>query len=384
MGPLANIKVIEIGGIGPGPTAGMMLADLGADVVLIERASVNPNAANIDSGGQTGTEFYKRGKRSIALDLKNPRHVEVVLALVAQADMVIEGYRPGVAERLGLGPDACFARNPKLIYGRMTGWGQTGPLAQAAGHDLNYLAITGAVHYSGLPGSVPFPTPTVMGDVTGGAMSMVMGLISAYVHALHTGEGQVIDAAICDGAIYGMTLLASFRARGALADERGGDFISGGAPWAQTYACADGRYVTVQSLEPDFYALLIKLCGLEGDADFAKQYGFRSWPAAHAKMVALFASKTRAQWCELLEGTDVCFAPVLSLDEAAEYPHNKARGNFIEIDGIKQPAPAPKFSATPHEVGVPPRMGEHAQEILQSLGLSGEALDALRQDGVLK
>ncbi|MFT3755743.1 MAG: CaiB/BaiF CoA-transferase family protein [Pseudoxanthomonas sp.] len=381
MGPLAKIKVVEIGGIGPGPVAGMMLADLGADVVLVERASANPNAIPLDQG-KVGTELYKRGKRSIALDLKNPRHVEVVLSLVAQADLLIEGFRPGVMERLGLGPDVCLQRNPKLVYGRMTGWGQNGPLAQAAGHDLNYLSISGAVHYSGLPGSVPFPTPTIVGDVASGAMSLVLGLLSAQIHAAHTGQGQVVDAAICDGAIYNLALLASFHAQGALGNERGESFVTGGAHWAQTYACADGRYITVQAAEPDFYALLVKLCELEGDADFARQYDRRTWPQAREKMAALFASKTRAQWCELLEGTDACFAPVLNMAEAAEYPHNQARGNFIKIGDITQPAPAPKFGATPQAVGVPPRMGQHAQEILQSLGLGAEALAELKGDGV--
>lgn len=383
MGPLSNIKVVEIGGIGPGPVAGMLLADLGADVILVERQSANRNAVRLDAGGKTGTEFFKRGKRSIALDLKNPRHVEVVLSLVRNADMLIEGFRPGVIERLGLGPDVCFELNRKLVYGRMTGWGQSGPLAQAAGHDLNYLAITGALHYSGLPGDRPFPTPTLMGDVGGGAMTLVMGLLSAYVHALRTGQGQVVDAAICDGVVYGMSLLAGFRAQGNLGEERGGDFVTGGAHWAQTYTCADGRYVTVQSAEPDFYSQLVSLCGLEGEPEFGRQYDRKTWPKAREKMAALFATKTRAQWCEILEGTDACFAPVLNLAEAAAYPHNRARENFVEIGGIQQPAPAPKFSLTRQKVGVPPGMGQHAKEILDALDLTPEVMESLRRDGVV-
>jgi alpha-methylacyl-CoA racemase len=373
MGPLAGVKVVEIGGIGPGPFAGMVLADLGADVILVERKSVNPNAAELDLYAKDNVDLVRRGKRSIALDLKDPDDREVVLSLVANADLLIEGFRPGVLERLGLGPDDCLARNRKLVYGRMTGWGQTGPLAKAAGHDLNYLAITGAVHYCGLSGDSPYPTPTVQGDVGGGALTLVVGLLSAHLHAVRTGEGQVVDAAICDGAIYNLTLLATVKAQGVLGEERGGDFFTGGAHWGQTYVCADGRYVTVQALEPAFYQELIRLCGLQDDPAFAHQHDQANWPTAKAKMVELFSSKTQAQWCELLEGTDACFAPVLSLSEAAEHPHNVARGNFVDVDGLIQPAPAPKFSVTQQKIGATPTPGQHGQEIRQQLRQSTRA-----------
>ena len=367
MGPLTGIKVVEVAGIGPAPIAGMMLADLGADVILVERKSVNPNAAELASYAKVNMDLSKRGKRSIALDLKDPEDRDVVLSLVARADILIEGFRPGVLERLGLGPDECFAQNKKLVYGRMTGWGQTGPLAKAAGHDLNYLAITGAVHYCGLNGDTPYPTPTVQGDVGGGALSLVIGLLSAHLHALRAGRGQVVDAAICDGAIYNLALLASAKAQGMLGEQRGGDFFTGGAHWGQTYACADGRYVTVQALEPGFYRELIRLCGLQDDEVFANQHDVSNWPAAKEKMAELFSRKTQAQWCELLEGTDACFAPVLSLSEAVEHPHNVARGNFVDVDGVIQPAPAPKFSVTQQEIGSAPVPGQHADEILREL-----------------
>ena len=341
-----------------------MLADLGADVILVERNTTNPNASAVVAAD---VDFVRRGKRSIALDLKDSDARDLVLSLVAKADMLIEGFRPGVLERLGLGPDACFARNGKLVYGRMTGWGQTGPLANAAGHDLNYLAITGAVHYSGLNGDTPYPTPTVQGDVGGGSLSLVVGLLSAHLHALRTGQGQVVDAAICDGAIYNLTLLASAHTQGTVGDERGGDFLTGGAHWGQTYACADGRHVTVQALEPNFYQELLCLCGLQDDPAFAHQHDKTSWSTAKAKMAELFASRTREQWCELLEGTDACFAPVLSISEAIEHPHNVSRRNFVEVHGLVQPAPAPKFSVTQQEIGAFPTIGQHADEILREV-----------------
>jgi crotonobetainyl-CoA:carnitine CoA-transferase CaiB-like acyl-CoA transferase len=270
-----------------------------------------------------------------------------------------------------------LCQEKKLIYGRMTGWGQTGPLSQAAGHDANYAAISGAAHYCGLPGDTPYPTPTLIGDIGGGSMSLALGLVCAQLHAQRTGEGQIVDAAICDGCIYNLTLLGSLRALGALAEERGGDQFTGSAPWARSYVCADGRYVALQAMEPDFYRELITLCGLADDPDFAKQHVQSRWPAAREKMTALFASKTQTQWCEILEGSDACFAPVLSLAEAAEYPHNKARGNFIEANGYIQPAPAPKFSATKQEVGAAPSLGEHTEAILKELHLSPEVLASL-------
>ena len=380
MGPLKGIKVVEIAGIGPAPVAAMILADLGADVILIERKTSNPNAVNSDPSHMGKAAFFKRGKRSIALDLQKPESIELVLALLINTDMLIEGFRPGVMERLGLGPDVCFAHNTRLVYGRMTGWGQSGPLAKAAGHDLNYASISGALHYCGLPGDAPFSTATVLGDVAGGAMHLALGMVAAQLHAQRTGAGQIVDAAMCDGAAYMMTLFASLRELGMIGDVPGEDFFTGGSHFCNTYACADKRYVTVQALEPGFYRELISLCGFAGDPDFAEQHHQASWPAAKEKMSHLFASKTQAEWCQLLEGTDACFAPVLDLDEAAAHPHNRARFNFREIDGSVQPAPAPKFSKTPQSIGKVPVLGEHTREILEEIGFPSDKADALLAD----
>lgn len=383
MGPLQGVKVIEIAGIGPAPVVGMILADLGANVILVERKGENPNAATVDPAKMGKSAFFKRGKQSIALDLKKPRAIELVLNLVDEADVLVEGFRPGVLERLGLGPDTCMKRNKKLVYGRMTGWGQTGPLAQSAGHDINYLSITGALHYSGLPGDTPYPTPTLLGDIGGGAMSLALGISAALLHAHKSGEGQVIDAAICDGTIYNLTLMASLREEGVINEERGRDFFSAGSHWCNTYACADGRYVTVQALEPNFYQELIQRCGFADDPDFAQQHKKSLWPAAKQKMTEQFATKTQAEWCELLEGTDSCFAPVLTLPEAAAHPHNQSRNNFIESDGLMQPAPAPKFSVTSPSVGNIPGLGEHYETVLRQVGVSEEELLQLKQGGVI-
>jgi len=380
VGPLKGYKVVEIAGIGPAPVAGMILADLGAEVILVERKTFNPNAVSIDPTFMGSAAFFKRGKRSIALDLKKSESIELVLALVSKADMLIEGFRPGVMERLGLGPEICFEHNASLVYGRMTGWGQDGPLAQVAGHDLNYASISGALHYCGMPGDAPFPTATVIGDVAGGSLHLALGMVSALLHAQRTGEGQVVDAAICDGAAYMMTLFASIREQGTIGDVRGEDFFTGGSHFCNTYLCADDRYVTVEALEPDFYRELITLCGFAADADFAEQHKKASWPAAKEKMTRLFASKTQAEWCDLLEGTDACFAPVLSLNEAAAHPHNKARCNFQELDGIIQPAPAPKFSKTPPQMGSVPALGQHGHEIMQEIGFPSDKIVALMDD----
>lgn len=366
MGPLAGFKVVEIAGIGPCPIAGMMLADLGAEVILVERLVASENAAAV--GGATSSAYFRRGKQSIALDLKEPEAVEVVLKLMAKADVLIEGFRPGVMERLGLGPDVCLTKNPALVYGRMTGWGQSGPLAHSAGHDLNYLAISGVLHYSGLPGDAPYPTPTVLGDIGSGSNMLVLGILSALLHAQRTGQGQVIDAAICDGAVYNQTLLASVREEGAISETPGETFFGAASHWCNTYACSDGRYITVQALEPNFYRELISLCGFSDDPDFRRQYDKKTWPAALQKMTDLFASQPQSHWCELLSGTDACFAPVLSLPEAAEDTHIKARGCFLQGNLNLEPAPAPRFSVTPQEVGQIPEPGEHTEAILGLLG----------------
>lgn len=365
MGPLAGTKVVEIAGIGPCPIAGMMLADLGAEVILVERKVASENAAAV--GGATDFAYFRRGKQSIALDLKDPEAIEVVLQLVEQAEVLIEGFRPGVMERLGLGPEACLARKPSLVYGRMTGWGQSGPLSHSAGHDINYLSITGILHYGGIPGDAPYPTPTVLGDIGSGSNMLVLGILSALLHVQRGGEGQVIDAAICDGAIYNQALLASVREEGAISENPGETFFGAASPWCNTYPCADGRYVTVQALEPNFYRELITLCGFADDPDFTRQHDKNAWPAARAKMAALFANQPQSHWSELLSGTDACFAPVLTLPEAAENAHIKARECFVEGSAGLQPAPAPRFSVTQQEVGQIPKPGEHGEAIMQAL-----------------
>jgi alpha-methylacyl-CoA racemase len=380
MGPLNGFRLVEIAGIGPAPVAAMILADLGADVILVERKTENPNAVNFDPTHMGKAAFFKRGKRSIAVDLKKPESIELVLALASNADMLIEGFRPGVMERLGLGPDTCFEHNASLVYGRMTGWGQSGPLAQAAGHDLNYASISGALHYCGMAGDKPFPTATVLGDIGGGSIHLALGMVSALLHAQRTGVGQVVDAAVCDGTAYMMTLFASLREQGTIGDVRGQDIFTAGSPFCNTYVCADDRYVTVQALEPGFYRELITLCGFADDPDFASQHQQANWPAAKEKMEQLFASKTQAEWCSLLEGTDACFAPVLNLDEAAAHPHNQARDNFLDIDGSIQPGPAPKFSKTPQDVGAIPALGQHTREILEEIGFPDDKVAAIMAD----
>lgn len=383
MGPLSGTKVVEIAGLGPAPFCGMMLADLGADVVLIERKTANPNASEVDMTISPKTAFYKRGKQSVALDLKKSEAVEVVLRIVEQSDVLIEGFRPGVMERLGLGPEVCLDRNKKLIYGRQTGWGQTGPLAQAAGHDINYIALAGALYYTGHHGEAPFTPPTVVGDVAGGATMLAIGILAALQHAGNTGEGQVIDAAITDGTVYMMTLLEAIRGTGLFGEPRGATLFSGGAPWYQSFECADGEYVTIGSLEPNFYKLLVEKCELGNDPDFAEQFSKESWPRALDKLKSIFKSRTRDEWCELLEGTDVCFAPVLTMPEARQHPHNIARQNFIDIDGHIQPAPAPKFSETNASAGKVADTGEHTEMILRQMGYSDTDLDDMRENGVI-
>ncbi len=370
MGPLSGIKVVEIGGIGPVPICGMILADLGAEVIVIERGGEKSPSAGINAALSSKTAIHRRGKKSIALDLKNPDSIEVALKIMQQSDVLIEGFRPGVMERLGLGPDTCLARNKKLIFGRQTGWGQTGPLAHAAGHDINYIALAGTLYYTGHDGDAPFTPPTVVGDVAGGAMTHVIGILAALQHAGKTGEGQVIDAAITDGATYMMTLLASMRETGLFTEPRGTGLFSGGAPWYQAFECADGEFVTVGSFEPKFYQLLLEKCGLQEDPDFDGQFSLDDWPRALNTLKTLFKNRTRAEWCELLEGSDVCFAPVLNYVEAQRHPHNIARQNFVAVDGHIQPAPAPKFDKMPMKAGRVAEIGEHTEEIMHELGFS--------------
>ena len=386
MGPLHGVRVVELAGIGPGPVCGMLLADLGADVVLVERARANPNAAEL-FGGRDGdpAAFFNRGKRSLAVDLKSPDGVAVVLDLVARAHLFIEGFRPGVTERLGLGPDACLARNPALVYGRMTGWGQHGPLAQAAGHDLNYVALSGALHPTGPGDAPPLAPPTLVGDMGGGTMLLAVGLLAALHHARATGAGQVVDAAITDGSALLTTLLHSLRAFGQWDDARQANLLDGGAPWYNTYACADGGYVTVGALEPAFHRELLTRLGIpDGDPLYTTQHDRAQWPTQRARLAALFRTRTRAEWCALLEGSDACFAPVLDLGEVPSHPHHAARGTFVTRDGVTQPAPAPRFSATPGAAGAaPPARGAQGRAILEELGVDAARIDALVAAGVV-
>jgi alpha-methylacyl-CoA racemase len=366
MGPLQGIRVVEFAGIGPGPFCGMMLADMGADVVRIDR----PGGDGTPGIRDPRTEVMNRGRRSIALDLKNPDDVETALALVERTDALIEGLRPGVMERLGLGPDVCQARNPKLVYGRMTGWGQTGPLASAAGHDLNYIALSGALHAMG-DADRPPPVPlNLVGDFGGGGMLLAFGLVCAVLEAKSSGKGQVVDAAMTEGAGALMALIYGMRATGLWTEKRGDNMLDGAAPFYGCYECADGRYVAIGSIEPQFYALLMEKTGIT-DLDTFQQHDKARWPEQKQKLREIFKSKTRDEWCEIMEGTDVCFAPVLDMSEAPDHPHARARESFVTIEGIPQPAPAPRFSrtqsATPSR---PPAPGEHAQEILADWGVA--------------
>lgn len=356
-GPLTGIKIVEFQGIGPGPFCGMLLSDLGADVVRIDRAGKGGRAA-------TPANVESRGRRSIALDLKNPDDVETALKLIEKADGLIEGFRPGVMERLGLGPDVVLARNPKLAYGRMTGWGQFGPLSQAAGHDLNYIALTGALGAMGRKGERPYPPLNLIGDYGGGALYLAFGLLAAILNARGGGEGQVIDVAMTDGAASLTSMFFGMRAMGVWSDEREDNMLDGGAHFYDTYETKDGGYVAIGSIEPQFYALLLEKAGLT-DPDFQRQMDRSKWPELKAKIIDVFKTKTRDEWCEIMEGTDVCFAPVLSMTEAPEHPHNKERQTFVNYEGVTQPAPAPRFSKTPGEIQRPPASpGAHTDEIL--------------------
>ena len=377
-GPLSGIKVVEIAGIGPGPFAAMMLADLGADVIRVDRAQTV--TGNFD---RQNLEILNRGRRSIGVDLKHPDGVETVLELVEQADALIEGFRPGVADRLGIGPDGCLARNPKLVYGRMTGWGQDGPYAQAAGHDINYIALAGALGHFGRVGEKPTPPINLVGDFGGGGMLMAFGVACTLVEAGRSGEGQVIDAAMVDGAAALMAMMWGFHALG-FWGPAGTNLLDTGAPFYDTYETSDGKYISLGSLEPQFYAELIARAGLSDDVELAAQMDQTTWPDLRERFTSLFLAKTRDEWCEIMEMTDVCFAPVLTMDEAAAHPHVKARETIVENDGLLQPAPAPRFSRTPGAIQRPPAWpGQHTDEVLRDWGFADDAVRTLRSAGAI-
>lgn len=363
MGPLEGLKIIELSGIGPGPFCGMMLADMGADVVCIDRAAkpmLNP-----------ATDCTRRGKRSIMLDLKVVEGRNIFLALVEKADALLEGFRPGVMERLGLGPEDCMARNQRLVYGRMTGWGQTGPLSQAAGHDINYISLTGALHAIGRKGETPVPPLNLVGDFGGGGMFLAYGMVCALLEAQKSGTGQVIDAAMTDGSALLMTMIHSFAEQGMWSPQRESNLLDGGAHFYGVYETLDGKYISIGPIEPQFYALLLEKAGLDED-EFREQNDAAQWPELKRKLETVFKTRSRDEWCELMEGSEACFAPVLDIHEAPQHPHNRARQTYITVDGMAQPAPAPRFSRTIPEVAFAPHEpGADTEVLLKEWGVAG-------------
>ena len=376
MGPLHGTRVIEIAGIGPGPFAGMVLGDMGAEVIRVEK----PGGGLFGSGP---TDFLNRGKRCLCVDLKKPEAVNVVLRLVEAADALIEGFRPGVTDKLGIGPDACRERNPRLVYGRMTGWGQDGPLAQEAGHDINYISLTGALHAMGRAGEKPAIPLNLVGDFGGGGLLLAFGVVCALLEAKSSGEGQVVDAAMVDGASMLLTSIYGAQIQGWWKEERGTNLLDSGAPFYEVYETADGKHVSIGSLEPQFYASLLERLGLEAEGR-PHQMDPSGWPKLREELTAIFRTKTRDEWCEVFAGSDACFAPVLSMSEAHEHPHNAARGTFVDTNGARQPRPAPRFSRTDPEIGIPPaKKGEHSDAILADFGYSADEIGRLRDAGAV-
>ena len=379
-GPLTGYKIIEIAGIGPGPFAAMMLSDMGAEVIRVERVQ----AVRDTQSSNANWDVMQRGRKNVAIDLKHADGVEALLQLVEKADAMIEGFRPGVMERLGVGPDVCLARNKKLVFGRMTGWGQDGPYANAAGHDINYIALAGALAHFGRSGEAPVPPLNMVGDFGGGGMLLAYGVVCALLEAQRSGAGQVVDAAMVDGSAILMSMFWGFKNIG-LHDEnaRGTNMLDSGAHFYDVYKCSDGKFVSIGSIEPQFYAQLLQLTGLASDAEFANQQDRTMWPKLKQRLTEVFATKTQAEWCKIMEGTDVCFAPVLTMSEAAKHPHNVARKTFIEIAGTTQPAPAPRFSRTVASLPTAPvGAGANTREVLQSWGIQN--VDELITRGVVK
>ena len=379
MGALDGVRVIELAGIGPGPFCGMMLADQGAEVIQVDRvAAVRGGDPARPPGNVNG-----RGRRSIGVDLKSPEGVETVLRLVEGAGMVFEGFRPGVAERLGVGPDDCLARNPAIVYGRMTGWGQDGPYSSMAGHDINYIALAGVLAHIGRSDSGPVPPMNLVGDFGGGGMYLAYGMVCALLEARNSGKGQVVDAAMVDGAASLMSFIHGMLASGFHSPERGTNLLDTGAHFYDVYECADGGWISLGSIEPQFYAELLDKLGLDAER-FGKQNDRDLWPELSEEIAAVVRMKTRDEWDAILEGSDVCYAPVLTVDEATRHPHNVARGTFIDVGGITQPGPAPRLSRTPGEVRRPPaHAGPHTDEVLSEAGFDDDEVAALRASGAV-
>jgi alpha-methylacyl-CoA racemase len=382
MGPLEGVKIVELAGIGPAPFCAMLLSDMGAEVIRVDRA------ANVGHDiGREGEDprfgLLQRGRRNIAVDLKNKDGVAAVLRLIDRADALIEGFRPGVMERLGLAPDTCLARNPKLVYGRMTGWGQDGPIAHTAGHDINYIALSGALYSIGPGGGPPVPPLNLIGDFGGGALYLAMGVLAGIISARATGTGQVIDCSMVEGSASLMMMMYGALAAGAWVEKRGSNRTDGGAHYYHVYETKDGEHVAIGSIEPQFYALLLKHTGLEGESP-PEQTDRTTLPDMSTRLARIFKTKTREEWTEIMEQTDICFAPVLRMSEAMRHKHNVHRGSFVEVDGIEQPGPAPRFLGTPSRVQRPPaRVGEHTDAILKEWGFSAEEIAALHGAGAV-
>lgn len=378
MGPLAGVRVVEVAGIGPGPFCAMLLADLGAEVVRVDRTAgvgADPAGARFD--------ILNRGRRSVAVDLKHEGGAAVVLRLVEQADAVLEGFRPGVAERLGIGPAACLARNRRLVYGRMTGWGQEGPLAATAGHDITYAAVAGALAHIGRVGQLPTPPLNLVADFGGGGMLLALGLVAGLLHAQRTGEGQVVDAAMVDGTALLMAPFFGASAVGFWSDDRGTNLLDSGAPFYDVYRCADGKEIAVGAIEPQFFAALLDVLGL-APGSLPDQNDRARWPELRAALTWAFAGRPRGEWLERASGSDACLAPVLTMGEAVDHPHLRSRGTIVEREGVPQPAPAPRFSATPAGLDRPPAVpGQHTDEVLLAWGFSREEISELRSGGTV-
>jgi len=376
MGPLSGIKIIEVGGIGPGPFCGMMLSDMGADIIRVER-----------KGGLSLSEpkydLLTRNRKSISINLRKPQGIHTLLKMLEKVDALQEGFRPGVMEKLGIGPDVCLERNPRLVYGRMTGWGQEGPLSRAAGHDINYIALSGALHTIGRKDQNPVPPLNLVGDFGGGGMLLAFGMVCALYEARKSGQGQVVDAAMTDGSATLMAMIYGLKAAGLWTDKPGTNLLDTGAHFYDTYETADNKFIAIGAIEPQFYELLLKLAEID-DPDFQNQLDLSQWPQLKEKLTILFKTKTRDVWCKIMEGSDVCFAPVLSMSEAPEHPHNRQRKTFIKNNGVIQPAPSPRFSRTAPEIkNPPPTPGQDTESVLDDFGFSGREIESLKSSEVI-